>query len=122
MLSAYYPKTRNLFPERRRFFRYGLDVALPVIVENTKIGEPLGMGMATEIGSGGLCIRHIELPRQARSGDNLDLLLLGTNESLLVRGRLVRHEEEVHFGVELDLSDDECSRLDKLLSATCCHS
>lgn len=106
---------RRLHAERRRFFRYGLSEPLPLIVEDRQIGEALGMGLATEVGTGGLCISHLPLPRRAASGDKLDLLLLGQENSLPLQGRLVRHQTDARFGVALDLSDEECDQLENFL-------
>lgn len=114
-MSAETLTARRLHAERRRFFRYGLSEPLPLIVEDRQIGEALGMGLATEVGTGGLCISHLPLPRQASSGDTLDLLLLGNEYSLPLQGRLVRHQTDGHFGVALELSDEECDKLENFL-------
>ena len=109
---------KRLFAERRRYFRYGLHEPLPLVVETRQRGEALGLGLATEVGTGGLCVTHLPLPRQADSGDELDLLLLGQETSLPLRGKLVRHQTETHFGVALDLSDEDCDRLEAFLIDT----
>lgn len=105
---------RNLFCERRRFFRYDLRKPLPVLVENAKLGEALGLGRITEVSTGGLCVGQLPLPGRAQAGDALDLVVMAQSLDLPLRGRLVRHGGG-HFGVQLDLTEEECDKLERLL-------
>lgn len=106
---------QRLFCERRRFFRYGLTTPLPLLVENKRLGEALGMGLVAEIGTGGLCIQRLPLPASALSGDELDILLLGDDAEMPLRGQLIRHTQDGQFGVALNLSDEEGEQLEEFL-------
>ena len=108
------PHNSNLFCERRQFFRYGLRHPLAVLVEDPSRHEAVGLGQATEVSSGGLCVSKLSLPSQAKDGDEVDVMLLSRERELPLRGRLVRHDA-LHFGVQLDLSNDECDHLERLL-------
>jgi hypothetical protein len=104
----------KLFCERRKFFRYDLRNPLSVLVEDPKMGEPLGLGQVTEVSTGGLCVSRLPLPKRIEAGAEVDLMVMAQALDLPLRGRLVRHRNG-GFGVELSLTDEECDKLERLL-------
>ncbi len=72
--------------ERRRHPRYDVAPRISLTVEDESLGESIGIGEAGDISFGGLRVRHLPSPSSVRLGHLLELLLIGEEEALSLRG------------------------------------
>lgn len=102
--------------ERRKYPRYDITPRMGLAVEDISLGESIGFGEASDIGLGGLRVRHLPPHKNVRLGDKLGLLLLGDEHALSLHGQVVHHGTEDSFGVEFrDLSAIEQQQVGNFL-------
>jgi len=102
--------------ERRRYPRYSVRDRMNLAVEDESMGEPIGIGEATDISLGGLRVRYLPKNTVVQAGDRLGLLLIDEDQALSLHAEVVHHGTSDSFGVEFrDLSTREQRGIDRLL-------
>lgn len=103
--------------ERRQYPRYPVPEArVSLAVEDASLGESIGIGEAVDLSMGGLRLYRLPAPSNVRLGDTLDMLLIGEEEALALRGEVVHHGTADSYGVMFrDLTSADGKRIDNLL-------
>jgi len=103
--------------ERRAYPRYDVSATrLSLAVEDTSLGETIGIGEAVDISLGGLRMTHLPPRSNVQLGDKLGLLLIGEENALPLHGVVVHHGTGDSFGIKFQtLTIAEQQRVDHLL-------
>lgn len=110
--------TANVSPDERRAYpRYELSATrLSLTIEDTSLGETIGIGEAVDISLGGLRMTRLPPHSNVQLGDKLGLLLIGDETALPLRGEVVHHGAGDSFGIKFQtLTVADQRRVDRLL-------
>ncbi len=103
--------------ERRAFPRHDVSAThLSLAVEDSSLGEPIGIGEAVDLSLGGLRMTRLPPRSNVQLGDQLEMLLIDEESALPLHGEVVHHGTEDSFGIKFQtLTVDEQQRVDRLL-------
>ena len=112
----------NNFDEKRAARRYTVESRMSLAVEDAQRGEPVGLGVAGDVSTGGVRLRHLPADARLRVGDYLRLLLIGEDRVLSLRGEVVHHSAREDLGVKfLDVTAYKRRRIEDFLHKLYVH-
>lgn len=103
--------------ERRAFPRYDVSAThLSLAVEDSSLGETIGIGEAVDLSLGGLRLTRLPPRSNVQLGDQLEMLLIDEESALPLHGEVVHHGTEDSFGIKFQtLTPIEQKRVQHLL-------
>lgn len=102
--------------ERRKYPRYWIDKRMSLSVEDVHLGEPIGIGEASDLSLGGLRVRYLPPHPQVDIGNRLGMLLMDEDVFLFIQAEIIHHGTTDSYGVEFrDLSAEDETQLQSLL-------